>query len=153
MTAGAPDAGAAPIDGSVDGKTPMRCLTITLNAAVDTTYGLDRLERGAINLVAHRTAVPGGKGNNVARVLATLGHSVVATGFVGGRSGQFIEDGLRNLGIETAFARVEGESRVCLTVVERGSGTITEIREPGVDVLPEAMELLASLVAEEGRGA
>ncbi len=151
--AGTPDAVAAPIDGSVDGKTPMRCLTITLNAAVDTTYALDRLKRGAINLVAQRTAVPGGKGNNVARVLATLGHSVVATGFVGGRSGQFIEDGLRDLEIETAFARVEGESRICLTVVERGSGTITEIREPGVDVPPEAMERLARLVAEAGRGA
>ncbi|MGI8475495.1 MAG: 1-phosphofructokinase family hexose kinase [Thermomicrobiales bacterium] len=112
----------------------MRLLTITCNTAVDTTYVLDRLEPGAINRVARALPRPGGKGNNVARVLATLGHAPVATGFAAGHTGRFIEDALRLQDVEPAFVSVAGESRVCLTIVEEATGRITEIREPGMTV-------------------
>jgi tagatose 6-phosphate kinase len=112
----------------------MRALTVTLNAAIDTTYVIDRLVAGDINRVDRRISVPGGKGNNVARVLTALGHEVVATGFVAGRAGEFIESGLRNLGIETAFYRVPGESRTCLTVLEREGSAPTELLEPGISI-------------------
>jgi tagatose 6-phosphate kinase len=112
----------------------MRALTVTVNTAVDTTYVLDRLTLGAINRVARALPAPGGKGNNVARVLTTLGHEVVATGFAGGYTGRFIADRLRALGIEPALVPVADESRICLTVVEEATGRITEIREPGVTV-------------------
>ena len=68
----------------------MRCLAITLNAAIDTTYVLERLSRGGTTRVPRKLAVPGGKGNNVAKVLAYLGHTVIASGFTAGRSGDFI---------------------------------------------------------------
>lgn len=123
----------------------MRCLTITLNAAVDTTYVLDTLVRGDANRVSRKLEAPGGKGNNVGRVLAVLGHSVVASGFIAGRSGGFIEDGLRSLGIETAFLEVPGESRVCLTLVERDSGVITEVLEAGVEIPGQAASELLPL--------
>ena len=109
----------------------MRFLTISCNAAVDTTYSLDHLTPGAINRVDDVLPVPGGKGNNVARVLAALGQTVTATGFVGGHTGRFINDGLRAVGVEPAFVHITGETRVCLTIVERDTGRITEIREPG----------------------
>lgn len=131
----------------------MRVVTVTANAAVDTLHVLDRLERGAINRVSRTVAVPGGKGNNVARVLVTLGHAVVATGFVGGRSGAFIEAGLRGRGIEPRFVAVDGESRVCLTLLEPETGTITEIREPGFAVPPEAADRLLAVVVAAARDA
>jgi tagatose 6-phosphate kinase len=112
----------------------MRCVTITLNSSVDTTYFLASLHRGGINRVLEKLVVPGGKGNNVARVLATLGHSVIATGFIGGRAGEYIEESLRDEGIDTAFVSVAGESRTSLAIIERASGTITEVREPGPQV-------------------
>ena len=124
----------------------MRCLTVTCNAAVDTTYVLDRLEPGGINRVERALPAPGGKGNNVARVLATLGHTVVATGFAGGHTGRFIEDGLRARGVEPAFVPVAGASRVCLTMVERETGRITEIREPGAAVTETDAARLLDLV-------
>jgi len=115
-------------------STEMKCVTVTLNASIDTTYVMERLDQGGVNRVQQKFAVPGGKGNNVARVLCALGHSVMTTGFVGGRSGQYIEEALREDGIKTAFVRVPGESRVSLAIVEQASGEVTEIREQGCEV-------------------
>ena len=55
----------------------MRCVTITLNAAVDTTYRLDHFAHGTVNRVSRKIMVPGGKGNNVAKVLSTLGTALL----------------------------------------------------------------------------
>ena len=124
----------------------MRFLTVSCNPAVDTTYLLDRFEAGAINRVDRVLPAPGGKGNNVARVLAALGRKPTATGFLGGRAGQSIEDGLRAAGVQPSFISVTGESRVCLTIVERESGRITEIREPGAEIgTSDAERLLAHI--------
>ena len=129
----------------------MRCLTVTSNTAVDTTYVLDRLAVGEINRVARVLPSPGGKGNNVARVLRVLGHEVVATGFAGGHTGRFIAESLSDLGIEPAFLPVPGDSRVCLTVVEETTGRITEIREPGAAVTPaDGRRLIDHVVALAG---
>lgn len=118
----------------------MRCLTITLNAAVDTTYVLDRYYQGEVNRISRKMTAPGGKGNNVARVLAALGHTIRATGFIGGTPGRYIEQGLQDLSVETAFVRVPGDSRTCLTIVERESGIISELLEPGMTISREGAE-------------
>ncbi|MDP9352709.1 MAG: 1-phosphofructokinase family hexose kinase [Chloroflexota bacterium] len=118
----------------------MRCLTITLNAAVDTTYVLDRYYQGEVNRISRKMSAPGGKGNNVARVLALLGHTVRATGFIGGPTGHYIEQGLQDLGVEAAFVRVPGDSRSCLTIIERESGVISELLEPGMAISPAGAE-------------
>lgn len=109
----------------------MRFVTVTPNAAIDTTYLLDRLVLGEINRVGRVIPQPGGKGNNVARVLAVLGHRPTATGFAGGHTGTALAEGLRAQGVHPAFVEVAGETRVCLTIVEGESGRTTEIREPG----------------------
>ncbi len=118
----------------------MRCLTITLNAAVDTTYVLDRYHQGEVNRISRKMTAPGGKGNNAARVLALLGHTVRATGFIGGPTGHYIEQGLQDLGIETEFVHVPGDSRTCLTIIERESGMISELLEPGLTISPDDAE-------------
>jgi tagatose 6-phosphate kinase len=116
----------------------MRCLCVCLNAAVDTTYLVDRLHAGGTTRVLERTAVPGGKGINVARVLDALGHEPVVTGFAGGAAGEAIEAGLRERGIETAFMTVPGESRTCLAVLEQRTGAVSELLEGGLDVPGDA---------------
>lgn len=113
-----------------------RALTVTLNAAVDKTYRFDRFSPGAINLVGSLSRVAGGKGNNVARVLARLGVSVTATGFAGGHAGAFIEGELRRLGIAAEFEPIPGESRTCLVLVDEQGRSLTEIREPGPSIAP-----------------
>lgn len=113
----------------------MRVVTITLNPAIDTTYVVDRLEPGGAVRPVRQYDMPGGKGNNVARILARFGHDVIATGFVGGPGGDAITAGLRDAGVEPAFARLDGrESRTCIAILERSTGVVTEILEAGPSV-------------------
>jgi len=126
----------------------MRFLTITCNPAIDTTYLIDRLSPGAINRVERVLPAAGGKGNNVARVLARLGHTPIATGFAGGHTGRFIEDGLRAAGVAPAFVAISGDSRICFTVVEQETGRTTEIREPGSGVTHAEVDRLVARVSD-----
>lgn len=56
-------------------------LTVTPNPAYDTTYELPALRPGEVHRISTTHLRPGGKGVNVASVLAQLGEDVVATGF------------------------------------------------------------------------
>jgi hypothetical protein len=67
-------------------------LTVTLNAALDITYRVPRLRPSATHRVAEVSERPGGKGLNVARVLAALGHRAVVTGFAGGATGEALRE-------------------------------------------------------------
>ncbi|MFJ4682459.1 1-phosphofructokinase family hexose kinase [Streptomyces sp. NPDC088789] len=111
-------------------------LTVTLNAALDVTWGVDRLRPHASHRVdsAHERA--GGKGINVARALTFLGHSPVATGLVGGATGGLIRHGLRTEGILDAFLDVAGDSRRTLAVVSRADGDATVFNGRGPSVSP-----------------
>lgn len=113
-------------------------LTVALNAAIDVTYLLDGLAIGRIHTVAELHRAAGGKANNVARVLRTLGEPVTATGFAGGHAGAFIASELRRLQIEAQFEEIPGESRTCLAMVDRIGRTLTEVREKGPTIPPGA---------------
>jgi tagatose 6-phosphate kinase len=116
----------------------MRCLTITLNAAIDATYAIDRLVPGGVHRARREWRMAGGKGNNVARILAARGHHVVATGFLGGGAGDAIASGLADAGITPAFIRLaQGSSRTCHTILDTATGEATEILESGPAVAPE----------------
>lgn len=112
--------------------------TVTLNAAIDKTYRVARLEPGKVQRVRQVASVPGGKGINVARAAHMLGAPVLATGIVSGSNGQFIAQQLAREGIPNDFMRVEaGESRCCLNILSEEDGGTTELLEPG-PVLTEA---------------
>ena len=79
-------------------------LTVTLNAAIDTTLTIATpLNVGQLHRARDVLKLPGGKGINVARVLHTLGVPVCVTGFAGGPAGGFIQTELAQSGITTAF--------------------------------------------------
>lgn len=106
-------------------------VTVTLNAAVDKTYYVSGFAAGAVQRVRRQIAEPGGKGNNVAKIVRLLGGEAVATGFSAGGAGAFIEERLAARGIGTAFVRIAGESRTCLNIVDEASGASTELLEEG----------------------
>lgn len=105
--------------------------TVTLNTTVDKTCFLGSLEVGRVNRVPVMHTFPGGKGINAARVAHQLSCPVLATGFVAGFNGSYIEAELSRQGILHDFVRVEGESRVSLNIIDRFSGNTTEILEKG----------------------
>ncbi|WP_215181848.1 1-phosphofructokinase family hexose kinase [Paenibacillus albidus] len=116
--------------------------TVTLNAAVDKTYYLERFAAGQVHRVARQAAEPGGKGNNVAKVIRLLGGEVTSTGIVGGGNGAFIERRLTERGIHTAFIQADEESRVCLNIIDESGGSSTELLEPGPET---TMDLIAEI--------
>lgn len=67
-------------------------LTVTLNTALDITYRTSALVPHTTHRVSEVVERPGGKGLNVARVLAALGHETVVTGFAGGRTGDVLRE-------------------------------------------------------------
>lgn len=110
---------------------------VTYNAALDKTYVLDCFKKNEVNRPEKVLFEPGGKGNNVAKVLHTLGIPVTASGFTGGSNGRLIERLLEEKGIQHDFIRIKGDSRTCISIVEKESlAEQTELLENG----PEAAE-------------
>lgn len=110
-------------------------LTVTLNAAIDKRYVVDGFQVGEVNRVRECAYTPGGKGLNVSKPAAIAGAKVVATGFVGGHAGHYIEDSLKPFGIESAFYHLEAESRSCINIWDAVNHVQTEFLEPGFTVM------------------
>ena len=91
-------------------------LTVTLNAAIDKRYVVEDFKIGEVNRVKECVYTPGGKGLNVSKPASIAGAKVVATGFVGGHAGNYIEAELKPFGIESAFYHMEQESRSCINI-------------------------------------
>lgn len=121
--------------------------TVTLNAAIDKTYMMESFPLGAVSRVSEMISVPGGKGINVARVARQLGGAVKATGFVGGSNGDYIVKELTKAEIDNDFVTVEGESRLCLNMIDKSTGTSTELLEPGPIISAEHVEAIKHRVS------
>lgn len=114
-------------------------LVINLNASVDKRYKMKDLIKGEVMRAAEVDNTPGGKGIHVANVATILGEDCIATGYLGGKSGEFISEKLQDYGIKQDFVQVAGETRSCLAIITE-SGAQTEILEPGPTVTQEEQE-------------
>ncbi|MFC9594396.1 1-phosphofructokinase family hexose kinase [Streptomyces sp. NPDC056944] len=109
-------------------------LTVTLNTAVDLTYRVPALTPHASHRVTQVIERPGGKGLNVARVLAALGYETVATGFAGGATGAMLRDLLAATPVRDELVETAGSTRRTVAVVDTASGDTTQLNEPGPNV-------------------
>lgn len=109
-------------------------LTVTLNAAIDKRYVVEEFNVGEVNRVKECAYVPGGKGLNVSKPAAVAGAEVVATGFVGGHAGNYIEASLKDYHVKSAFYHLESESRSCINIWDEKNCVQTEFLEPGFTV-------------------
>lgn len=126
-----------------------RLVFIAANASIDRLYEVDRLTVGSIHRPTVVVARPGGKGLNAARAAATLGAGVTAVGIVGGRSGDWIVERLAALGIDARMVRSAGETRTCISVLDRSTGSLTELYERGDEIELGAWDALESIVTSE----
>lgn len=106
-------------------------LTVTMNPSVDISYPLEFFTLDTVNraVEVHKTA--GGKGLNVARVLADFGEEVGVTGLIGGSNGSFLLSQLEET-IKADFFAIEGNTRNCIAILHEGNQT--EILEMGPTV-------------------
>ncbi|MFI9295731.1 1-phosphofructokinase family hexose kinase [Streptomyces gardneri] len=111
-------------------------LTVTLNTALDLTYRVPALTPHATHRVTQVIERPGGKGLNVARVLAALGHETVATGFAGGATGAMLRDLLAATPVRDELVTTAGPTRRTVAVVDTTTGDTTQLNEPGPAITP-----------------
>ncbi len=114
--------------------------TVTFNPAVDYIVRADRIKEGEVNRLSGEEIYFGGKGINVSLVLKELGVASKALGFVAGFTGEAIERGVREKGVETDFVRLaEGFSRINIKIK---SDTETELNGCGPAIPEEAVKSL-----------
>src|ERR687892_1901769 len=128
-------------------------ITVTLNAALDRILTVPNFQLGHRHRASEASALPGGKGVNVARALKRLDVPVVATGLAGGGTGTRIVEELTAEAILNDFVRIADESRTSTAVVDPTTNTYTEINEWGPHVEPEELEILFEKLHYLSRGA
>jgi 1-phosphofructokinase family hexose kinase len=117
--------------------------TLTLNPAIDRELTVPTLEFDAVLRASDSQVDFGGKGFNVSRLLKGLGAASIAVGFVGGKAGQLLEDGLHSMGISTDFVWVPGETRTNVSIVTPAHSHYLKVNEKGPLVeLAKQRELL-----------
>ncbi|HEY0555672.1 MAG TPA: 1-phosphofructokinase family hexose kinase, partial [Thermoanaerobaculia bacterium] len=116
----------------------MPVVTITLNPAIDQTLNIPGFAAGRVNRVAESRAHTGGKGVNVACVLADLGVDVAATGFLGAENAEIFEASFARHGIADRFLRIPGSTRIGLKIVDDHAET-TDINFPGLAPTPDEL--------------
>ena len=124
--------------------------TVTLNPSIDYVIKMDHLNTGHVNRVNSENVYPGGKGINVSRILKTLGKDNVATGFISGFTGDFIEKSLHDLKVSSDFIKLEnGFTRINVKVK---SDEETEINGQGPHISEEKLQELFDKLARLNKG-
>ena len=120
-----------------------------------------KFELDQLNCATRVTVGIGGKGANTARMVTQLGGGAVLVGFAGGANGRRVEAMLNDEGVSFHHVEVEGETRICQTLLEAGNSEITELVEEMPPIssnewdqmigLFQSLELLDSIVAVSGK--
>ncbi len=105
--------------------------TLTLNPAVDRELTVPAVEYDSVLRATKSQVDFGGKGFNVSRLLKGLGVESTAVGFLGGKAGEMLEEGLQSLGIGTYFVWVAGETRTNISIVTEAGGHYIKVNEKG----------------------
>ena len=88
-----------------------------------------KVEKGVVNRALKVTIGIGGKGANTARMVKQQGGHPVLVEFVGGANGALLEQMLDAEEVGYRHVVVEGETRICQTLVEEGNPETTELVE------------------------
>ncbi len=121
-------------------------ITVTPNPAVDQTMWVRKLAAGEVNR-AHETQIdPAGKGINVSRVVRRLGAPAIALGFLGGETGDLVEHALTAERVPFHFVRVQGRTRINITINDEATGAATSCWAPGPTASPAEVAELRALI-------
>ena len=114
--------------------------TVTFNPAIDYIVHTAEMKLGATNRSDREEMYFGGKGINVSIVLREIGIDSKALGFTAGFTGDAIEKGLADMGIDTDFVRLNnGNSRINVKIKATEE---TELNGQGPDIDDNAISAL-----------
>lgn len=120
-------------------------LAIGLNPALQKTLVFEQWERGQVNRAQMNLTSVGGKGQQFSRAASHLIPGMVSLAqFLGGDNGERIDHMLEQAGVNQITVTTSGETRCCLTVIDRHTREATELIEPSATIQPEEAEQLLS---------
>ncbi|HLO99863.1 MAG TPA: PfkB family carbohydrate kinase, partial [Fimbriimonas sp.] len=99
----------------------MKLLSVTLNPCVDMALFVDTFVVGDTNRVVRTEVDAGGKGINASRVFSHLGGDSGATGFCGGKTGDYVRSVMNRESVADLMISIAGETRTNYSV-EDGAG-------------------------------
>lgn len=114
-------------------------LALNLNCSLDKIYTVDKLEYGGVVRAKTTNNTAGGKGLHIANICSLLGEDYVASGFLGGHTGEIIRDILEERGMKHDFVSIAGETRSCINI-GTPDGKQTEVLEAGPEISAEEKE-------------
>lgn len=115
-------------------------VTVTMNPALDKMITVENFNAGKLNRAKSVRLDPGGKGINVSKALSTYGVKQVATGILGGQTGSLVSSMLKGYGINQDFLFISGQTRVNIKILDKITGSITEVNEQGPEISYETLE-------------
>ncbi len=114
--------------------------TLTLNPCLDYVMECENVLFGETNRSKRESITFGGKGINVSCVLKELGVPSTALGFIGGFTGEELENQVKNMGIACDFIPVKsGNTRINVKIKGKN---ITEINAAGFTVSNKDLQRL-----------
>nr|WP_100065239.1 1-phosphofructokinase [Miniphocaeibacter massiliensis] len=119
--------------------------TMTLNPSIDYVLRLNNLVIGETNRSFYEAKIPGGKGIMVSKLLNSLNIKSINIGFIGGFTGEFIEESLEKIGIKTKFTRIKDDTRINVKLKDKLE---TEINARGPEIKEDEIKELFKILNE-----
>lgn len=113
----------------------------------------DRLALGEVNRAAEAHWCASGKVLNVAVALVHLGAKCRTVCPVGGPAQTPMAKELGDLGVEMSWVQSRSPTRVCTTLIDRASGTVTELVENAPPLDRDELDAFAAAFGEAAAGA
>lgn len=128
-------------------------LSVTLNPCVDRVLFVDELKVGDTNRVIRTETDAGGKGVNLSRVVAELGGTTVATGFLGGGPGAYVRKVLELQGVCHDFIEIGLPTRMNFSIEQKAGTPPTTLNDKGPQITEQEWASLLEHVRRYARQA
>jgi 1-phosphofructokinase family hexose kinase len=125
---------------------------ITPNPALDVSGIVDSLVPDEKSYVFDERLSAGGNGINAATIARRLGAPVLASGFLGGANGDEIQLLLDREKMPAEFIRIQGRTRMNLTVSNRKTNKQTRLSFPGPEIKRSEKNALAQVLERSVAG-
>src|SRR5699024_8821725 len=84
---------------------------------IDRRYFLNNFQVGKSYTAYDIHYIPGGSGLDMAMIVKSFNEPLLATGFLGGRNGQYVLEILNNMNIKNKFVSIEEETRTSTKIL------------------------------------
>ncbi|OGV57705.1 MAG: hypothetical protein A2X45_19375 [Lentisphaerae bacterium GWF2_50_93] len=124
-------------------------IAVGLNPAWQKTLSFPEFIPGEVNRASSVSLFPAGKGINFARAASIWGAKTTVCQFLGGHTGEFIKEGLREERIRHVSVELNSPVRTCSTCICMKTGKVTELIEPSAPVPSRYVRSLKKKILEK----